>query len=110
MGRKPRLGRGDTRPAELSFATGLHQPQGDTSKSIFPGGFLASVSTLHSCTEHHRELHAHADPEQINSNVQHAADWVNSALVYTKAADDDILKLNVCFLKSCANFSTIYSL
>lgn len=83
----------------------------DKSKSIFPGGFLASVSTLHSRTEYHRELHAHTDPEQINSNVQHATDWVNSALVYTKAADDDILKLRkFVFSNLVPTFFTIYSL
>lgn len=65
----------------------------DGSKYIFPRGSLASVSTLPSPSEHHRELHAHTDPEQINSNVQHATDWVNSILVYTEPAEDDILKL-----------------
>lgn len=32
LGRKPRLGWGDRRPPELSFAMGLHQPTGDSSK------------------------------------------------------------------------------
>lgn len=46
LGRKPRLGWGDRRPPELSFAMGLHQPKGDSSKKVFPTRSLAWLSTL----------------------------------------------------------------
>lgn len=46
LGRKPRLGWGDRRPPELSFAMGLHQLTGDSSKKVFPTLSLAWLSTL----------------------------------------------------------------
>lgn len=44
-----------------------------------PSGSLAWVPTLHS--DKHRELHAHTDHEQINSDVLHTTARVNSLSV-----------------------------
>lgn len=51
----------------------------DGSKYMCPSGSLASVPTLHS--DYNRELHAHADREQINSDVLHTTARVNLLLV-----------------------------
>lgn len=85
LGRKPRLGWGDRRPRELSFATGLHQPQGET------------------------------DPAQSLWAPQHTLTLntpppgVNSLSVPSEPAEDDLLKLFlqlVCHF--CKHLSTPY--